>query len=220
MLFRQGIFCERSNGRIVPSADWNGRAEEREYVQRPTGRIANSLYGGFLRCQMAPPYEGRLVFILGPYIGVVASHILARQIGVHDMDDQFVVRYASFFQRLIAGDGQLVRINKLPLFPDTKIEMGAGRRAGRTHVAGGLPLPGASAVLHAFNKTRHMPIEQLQPVVMADSDLFAVASGPLDIGSDPVAHGHNGGSGRGTVIDTLMGPDVTEDQMLARHTVA
>ena len=65
-----------------------------------------------------------------------------------------------------------------------------------------------------------MPVERLQPVVVADNDLFAVASGPPDIGNDPVAHGHNGGSGRGAVIDALMGPGVAEDRMPARHAVA
>lgn len=101
-------------------------------------RIAST--GGFSAVRRYRHARGRLIFILEPCIGIVAGRILARQIGVHGMDDQFVVRHASFFQRLIAGDDQLVRIDELPLLPDTEIEMGAGRRAGRTHVADGLPL--------------------------------------------------------------------------------
>ena len=132
MIFRQGVFYGRSRGNIVPYANSKGRAEKREYVQRPTGGTANSQHGGGLFAVRRYRHaRGRLVFILEPCIGIVVGRILARQIGVHGMDDQFVVRHALFFQRLIAGDDQLVRIDELPLPPDTEIEMGAGRRAGR-----------------------------------------------------------------------------------------
>ena len=135
------------------------------------------------------------------------------------MDDQLIVRHTPLFQRLIAGDDQLVRIDELPLLSDTEIEMGAGRRSRRPHIADGLPLPYPFAVFHVFGKTGHMPVERLQPVVVADNDLFAVASGPPDLGNDPVAYGHNGGSGGGAVINALMGPGVAEDRMPARHAV-